>query len=366
MGNDSTFIERSDSFETPIFLIGQKGADPLRVANELAAFVKSARRSLHVAIYDFQLEGAAKDLVVGAFNEAATRGVDVRIAYDHTKQGSASDVKGGDGSDPAKRGTHSFVPDNFPTSGPVKTTAIAGSHLMHNKYIIRDGSAVWMGSANFTEGAWTLQENNILRIHSRDLADRYEEDFDDLWKSGNILHTGKNDYAALDIGGDKVEVAFAPGEGSAAASLFVDAIQGAGTTIWLSTMVLSSEPILGSLCDHLENGGSIEGTYDGPQMKSIANGWQKTGSSKLPLWEKIEPHLKGKPSTPFDKNHPTAPHDFMHNKILLTDKVVVTGSFNLSRDAEANAENVLSLHVPELVAAYKGYFADLKRSSATW
>lgn len=52
----------------------------------------------------------------------------------------------------------------------MKTKAIAGSSLMHNKYIIRDGSSVWMGSANFTDDAWTLQENNIVQVASKELA----------------------------------------------------------------------------------------------------------------------------------------------------------------------------------------------------
>ena len=77
---------------------------------------------------------------------------------------------------------------------------------MHDKYVIRDvGTAdatFWMGSANFTDGAWSLQENNILQIHSKDLADLYEQDFRDLWQSGNILRTGVNDYGELKVGAD--------------------------------------------------------------------------------------------------------------------------------------------------------------------
>lgn len=50
----------------------------------------------------------------------------------------------------------------------VTTEPIAASHLMHSKYVVRDGIAssatVWTGSTNFTDDAWTRQENNIIQI----------------------------------------------------------------------------------------------------------------------------------------------------------------------------------------------------------
>ena len=48
--------------------------------------------------------------------------------------------------------------------------------------------------------------------------------------------------------------------------------------------------------------------------------------------------LVSKRSTPFT---PTGLHDFMHNKVLVCDDTVATGSFNLSSNATHNAENSL-------------------------
>jgi phosphatidylserine/phosphatidylglycerophosphate/cardiolipin synthase-like enzyme len=154
-------------------------------------------------------------------------------------------------------------------------------------------------------------------------------------------------------------VAFCPGEGSAAASLFVDAIQGAEKTIWLSSMVISSGPILGALNDHLSKGGVIRGVYDATQMLGVERDWQPIGkpkSPKLDLWLTIKQYLKGKHSDPYT---PKGPHNFMHNKVLVTDRVVVTGSFNLSGNAESNAENVLVVKSADLVDGYKAYIEDL-------
>jgi phosphatidylserine/phosphatidylglycerophosphate/cardiolipin synthase-like enzyme len=353
------------AFDSPILLTGNDPkcdnsiqAKAVRdVAGKLAQFIAGAKRSIHIAIYDFRLDDEqARDTVVQALN-AASQGKDLKIAYDHTRSGN-SKSKGGDGNDLANRGTQVFVQTYLPK---VQSKAIAGSHLMHDKYVIRDmgtpDAAVWMGSANFTDGAWSLQENNILQIHSTDLADHYEQDFQDLWKNANIVRTGINDYGELKIGADSVEYAFSPGEGSTAASLFVDAIQGAeGETIWLSTMVLSSGPILGALIDHLAKKGKIVGVYDATQMAGVEKDWAKTNSTKLEQWEKIKPLLKGKHSASFSTK---SAHDFMHNKVLVTDHVVVTGSFNLSQNAESNAENVLSIHDEDIAGMYKTYITGL-------
>lgn len=349
----------NSSIQPPIFLVdsGDHGGHSVVVVNAFVEFVKAAKSTLHIAIYDFQLDGKARQEVVEAIHAAAKRGVDVKIAYDHTKtENTATLGKGILGSDPAPRGTMAFVQANFPD---LPTKPIAGSHLMHNKYIIRDGSDVWMGSANFTTSAWTRQENNILRLHSKELAKHYEEDFKSLWESGDIRGTGKNDYGALEAGGAPVEFAFCPGEGSAAASLFVDSIQGAGKTLWLSSMVISSGPILGALVDYLKSGGKIRGVYDATQMHGVEKDWQPAGkpvSPKLALWLEVKSHLVGKHSAPYSE---TSVHDFMHNKLLVTENTVVTGSFNLSRNAESNAENALSLKSKKLCNEYIDYIERL-------
>jgi phosphatidylserine/phosphatidylglycerophosphate/cardiolipin synthase-like enzyme len=338
-----------------------QGNDAASVAKQLAAFIQAAEKSLHVAIYDFRLSGEEKSLVVGALVGAAQRGVDVKIAFDHTRStAQASGSKAPPGDDPAPHGTLEFIEGAFPRSSKVQTAPIAGSHLMHSKYIVRDGATVWMGSANFTNDAWTLQENNVVQIDSNVLATHYETDFEQLWESRNIRGTGKNDYGSVDVDGTEIEFGFAPGEHSAVASLFVDAIRSAGATgtVYVASMVLSSGPILGALVDHLEAGGKIVGVYDATQMKGVEGDFQRgqTQSPKLALWQQVKPHLVGKHSTPFKAD---SAHDFMHDKILATSSVVLTGSFNLSQSAESNAENALAIHDPKLAAAHIAYVEQL-------
>ena len=42
----------------------------------------------------------------------------------------------------------------------------------------------------------------------------------------------------------------------------------------------------------------------------------------------------------------------MHNKILVVDDTVITGSYNFSRSAQFNAENILFIDSARLAATY--------------
>jgi hypothetical protein len=46
--------------------------------------------------------------------------------------------------------------------------------------------------------------------------------------------------------------------------------------------------------------------------------------------------LVRKNSIPFDRQNQSQPHNFMHNKLVVADQIVVTGSFNLSYHAMGN------------------------------
>jgi phosphatidylserine/phosphatidylglycerophosphate/cardiolipin synthase-like enzyme len=66
-----------------------------------------------------------------------------------------------------------------------------------------------------------------------------------------------------------------------------------------------------------------------------------------------------KNSVAYDRSKPHQPHNFMHNKLVIADDVVVTGSFNLSNHAMGNAENVLLLRDSAIACKYEAYIAQL-------
>jgi len=258
-----------------------------KIAQLFSDFVGQARQSLHIAIYDFRLEEPEAQMVIDALNKAAESGIDVRIAY---FQPSKKHVSTSEfsllGSDPAPGPNEAFF-GRFHKDIPFKAiTGIedlpsdvsslpieGGGHLMHSKYIIRDGlapsAAVLTGSANFTTDAWTIQDNNIVTLESQDIAGNYETDFAELWEAGRIAGTGKNDHGETKIDDVDVDVDFAPGDGSAMDSDIAIHISAAKKEIMLASMVISSGTVLGALVDAIERSVKVSGVYDGPEMNQV-------------------------------------------------------------------------------------------------
>jgi phosphatidylserine/phosphatidylglycerophosphate/cardiolipin synthase-like enzyme len=327
---------------------------PEDVAALLAEFLSAARSSLHVAIYDLRLSDVPAAPVVWALRERAAAGVEVRIAYDAGKPRATFPAAG---TDPAPPGTADFVRR---IGGGVQGKPITGGdpqmpRLMHHKYVVRDGAAVWTGSANWTDDSWAIQENNLVRIDSPGLAACYEADFAELWQSGDIGTTGARDTGTARVGTVPVHVAFAPGQGRAIDHDVAHRVSAARRRLKVCSMLITSGPILGALSDVLQRGRLAEygGVYDRTQMESVFDQWKGGPAEwKVAAFERVAAPLAGKRSTPYT---PAGRHDFMHNKVLVCDDTVITGSYNLSHSAEDNAENVVLLESADLADRYSAY-----------
>ena len=61
---------------------------------------------------------------------------------------------------------------------------------MHHKFVTRDSASVWTGSLNWTDDAWSRQENVIAVVHSPAIAKAYDLDFEQLWTTGDVARSG--------------------------------------------------------------------------------------------------------------------------------------------------------------------------------
>jgi phosphatidylserine/phosphatidylglycerophosphate/cardiolipin synthase-like enzyme len=351
-----------------VTFLEQDGQQPAEVSALLAAFIRAAQSSLHLAIYVFRLSDALAAPVLEALTDRLAAGVDVRIAYDAGKPNVPFQRAS---ADPAPPGTASFVRR---LGSGILAKAITGGDphlpkLMHHKYVIRDGKtargAVWTGSANFTDDSWTYQENNIVRIESTNLCTYFETDFEELWLRSDIATTGEGDTGTVQVEGNRVDVAFAPGQGRSIDHEIAHCIATARRRLKICSMLITSGAILGALADALERGRLAEfgGLYDATQMESVFEQWQATPAEwKTKAFQHLAGHLTGKRSTPYT---PDSRHDFMHNKIVIVDDTVITGSYNLSHSATENAENVLFLHDAQLADKYNAYVDRLVRRYGT-
>jgi phosphatidylserine/phosphatidylglycerophosphate/cardiolipin synthase-like enzyme len=335
---------------------------PTDTATRLAAFLHGAERSLDIAVYDFRLSHPLAAVITTALRERAQAGVTIRIAYDADKpEMPRLDA----GMDPAPSGTGAFVQAlGYPWR------RIAGLKLMHNKYIVRDAdlpsAAVWTGSTNFTDDAWSLQENNIIQLASPALTASYARDFADLWSTGTIGNSGAFDPAPVQLtyAGTpaSVQVFFSPGRGPVIDVDVAQVVARARHQVRLCSMLLNSSALLAALSDLLRcrSGVRVSGIYDRTQMQDVLVQWRDVPHNhwKIGAVRDIvaDARLVGKHSTPYS---PHTPHDFMHNKVLVVDHTVITGSYNFSRSAELNAENILIIENAALADAYSAYIDHL-------
>ncbi len=341
----------------------QEGADPFihsparaaqiaEVAGRIAHFINEAARTLDIAIYDFRLHDQAATIVANALRARARNSVAIRIAYDATTDSGPENMPAVSPvhleADKKPAGTESFV-RSFADIAEIK--GITGFRvLMHSKYMVRDGgspeAAVFAGSSNYTNDSWGLQENNLLSLRSESLASCFSKNFAALIASATIVES-PDDHApaTVRVAGVPVTVAFAPGQSPAIIKEIVGAIAAARRRLYVASVVLSSGPILAALSEAIDRGMPLGGLYDGPQMDQVERQWQDAhvGADKVNTWQKVAKRLVRKNSVAYDRGKPHQPHNFMHNKLVIADHVVVTGSFNLSNHAMGNAENVLLL-----------------------
>jgi phosphatidylserine/phosphatidylglycerophosphate/cardiolipin synthase-like enzyme len=165
-----------------VFFLAEREQSADDVMARLTAFIDGAKQTLDFAIYDMRFSDPLRAQLVAALRERAEAGVQIRFCYDADK---APQPNLAAGQDPAPSGTGAFVQSlGYPWR------RIGGMKLMHSKYIIRDRQSVWTGSANMTDDAFTLMENNIVEIDSQPLVSYYAQNFEELWEKENFEHTG--------------------------------------------------------------------------------------------------------------------------------------------------------------------------------
>jgi phosphatidylserine/phosphatidylglycerophosphate/cardiolipin synthase-like enzyme len=330
--------------------------------DRLAAFLRGAQKTLDFAIYDMRFGDPLKNQLLAVLRERAAAGVLIRICYDGDKP-LTPDLAAGQ--DPAPPGTGALVQSlGFPWR------RIGGMKLMHHKFIVRDTASVWTGSLNMTDDAFTLMENNVVQIDSPLLASSYAEDFEELWEKQNFEGTGdiKTAPVALCFADQSasVRVMFSPGTGLAIDEEVAKRVRQARRRVRICSLLINSGTLIAALGDVLrEDRVKVDGIYDRTQMIDVYRQWQEVPQNrwKIPALQDVinRAGLVGKNSTPYSL---TGRHDYMHNKILVIDDTVVTGSYNFSRSAQFNAENILFLESAALAERYSVYIDHLLQKYA--
>lgn len=321
------------------------------IADRLVSWLGAAERSLDLALYDVRLPGETGDLVADTLREAKARGVAVRIVYNEDRREQERFFP------PPPR----TRPELLDRTGAAVRGVPGIPDLMHHKYAVRDGAAVWTGSANWTLDAWSRQENVLATVEHPVIGAAYARNFEELWRHRDVDRTGDWDMGTP--GPPAVRAWFTPGRGPELSQRIAKRLGQARRRIRIASPVLTAGAVLGTLAEIAEEGRvDAAGVSDAPQVRQVFRQWDDNPRSRWKgpvltgIFERIP--WSGKESEPWTPE--STLHDFMHAKVTVADDHVFLGSFNLSRSGELNAENVLEIHDRDLANRLVGFIDDVR------
>ena len=169
------------------------------------------------------------------------------------------------------------------SSLPGDSKGIAGiPDLMHHKFVIRDGRTVWTGSLNWTDDAWSRQENVVVDRRLTRIAKAYSLDFEQLWSTEDVMKSGFVDPRE----DDGVRAWFTPGHGEDLSARIAKLIRRARRRVRICSPVITTGPVLGTLAQVIaDKSVDIAGCVDATQMREVIHQWRanQNVSWKLPL-----------------------------------------------------------------------------------
>jgi phosphatidylserine/phosphatidylglycerophosphate/cardiolipin synthase-like enzyme len=281
----------------------------------LTAFLREARASIDVAIYDLDLEN-----VTGALVDASKRGVRVRVVTD---------------SDNLKNEAIGTL-----TAAKIPVVDDKRNAIMHHKFAVVDGGAVWMGSWNFTVYDAYRYNNNAALWRSKALAEKYAAEFEQLFQ-GRFGARARSEPPAADVIADeargvRIEAYFTPTDNPAPA--IAGRIKGARASVLFLAYSFTDDAIGAAMLDRHRAGVKVRGVFERTGSETSASEYGRLKQAGADVLQDGNRYL-------------------MHHKVIIIDeRTVVFGSYNFSASAQENNENCLIVDSPELARQFVAEF----------
>lgn len=282
----------------------------------LAAAIAETRDTLDIAAFELNSEA-----IYQAILEAHQRGVAVRIVADDDH--GLHDDK------------NAALRDLQAAGVPVVDDGRSG--LMHNKFMILDGSTVWTGSWNYTVNGAYRNNNNVLVMNNRTAAGAYQREFDEMFERGEFgLRSSDDGIISFRHGESEISIIFAA-ESDEIGALKAE-IKRATRSIRIMTFVFSLEELAEAIL--------LQATHPEFVVQGVFEKRNSTASwSQLPAL-----HCAGAAMRQDGNRYA------LHHKVIIIDEgTVITGSFNYSRSAaQYNDENIVIIRDATIAGLYLG------------
>ena len=283
--------------------------------------IQAAQRTIDMAAFELNLDRVADSLL-----DAHRRGVAVRFITDE-EYGLGEDTEPGHGQFSRLQAAGIEVRDDGRES------------LMHNKFWIFDGQAVWTGSTNITTNGTQRNNNNVILFDAPAMAEIYQAEFDELW-AGQFGPDSPSAVGsqAVELDGVPVEVWFGPEDG--VGDRLVELILDAQESIRFMAFSFTHDGMGTAMQQKAQELGNVQGIFE-----ARGSGTEYSELSRLHCESIADVRTDGNPGA-------------MHHKVIVLDEqIVVTGSFNFSANAnERNDENLVIVWDEGIALAYLAEF----------
>jgi len=128
----------------------------------LISLINRANRSIYVAVYSFTRDSLATALIY-----AKERGVEVRVVIER------------------ERAYEQYSEYQRLKDSNVSVRLDGNPHLMHHKFMVIDEYIVVTGSYNWSSAAEDRNDENIVVILDRDVAQRFVQEFERIWQTAS-------------------------------------------------------------------------------------------------------------------------------------------------------------------------------------
>jgi len=193
--------------------------------------------------------------------------------------------------------------------------------VMNDRFVIIDHSQVWTGSLNYTSSGVFKENNNLIRIMSKEIADNYTKEFEEMFLydqfGPNVVPETPN--PTVNIQGTQVEVLFSPDD--VVVSRLVQLLGEAQESIYFLAYAFNSNTLGSVIRDRAVHNVNVVGVMEATQASEEFGLFKQAG---------------------LDVRLGNASEVMNHKVIIIDGRIVVMGSYDFTDKAEnENDENVL-------------------------
>ncbi|MFW5748330.1 MAG: phospholipase D-like domain-containing protein [Chloroflexota bacterium] len=286
----------------------------------IVSLIENTQRTLDIAAFEWK-----NACITRAVIDAAERGVQVRMVVDdeHVVEENEEYILEGEVS-----------PFQWIIDAGIPWRDDDRSALMHNKFMIFDGTLVTTGSMNYTPRGTYSNNNNVVVLRSQPAVRTYQDEFNEMYVDGIFGPRGaRPNDAEFTQDGIPIRVVFSPDD--PVETILAEELSRAQEEIRFMTFSFTLESIGVILLENAAAGIDVEGIFETRASETEFSELPRLFCAGLPVYQ--------------DGNSET-----FHHKVFIVDRTtVLTGSFNISNNATtSNDENMVIIRDPDLAAQF--------------